>query len=543
MSVARSVPRRRRPSPAPDRATSPISPLGRILARLEDTPSFARVALTASALAVQAGDVMRAEAPARMALGQAARYEWDTAGLGGGRALRVGHRSVAVNVVRRVGGAEPGDLADALELGALLRDLDRCDEALAVVREAMARAPEAATVWSLLASIAGQQGDDEEARVFHDQAMRLDPTSPPVLANAAVARLDVGDARGAIQACDAALAHASTVAQAMVIRMTRSQARLLAGDLAGGWDDYAARLAPERRESLAFDLPWPRLDQDQPLEGLDLLLVGEQGLGDEVIFGGMIGDLLAALGPEGRLTLAVEPRLIPLFARAWPGVRVVGHASAVLSGRLTRAIPDLVDPEIQAWTPMADLLPRLRGSLDAFQTGPFLPPDPARVARWRDWLADLPAGDKVGVMWKSLKMSGLRARRFAPFEAWAPVLATPGKTFVSLQYGEAREELALAAQRWGVALAQPPGLDLTNDLEGVTALCAALDLVIGPPTATTNLAAAAGVPTWMICANPAWITLGTDRYPWYPRARAFTPGGEADWGRRMEIVAGALRDL
>lgn len=570
-----SVARQRRPlAKASDRAKTPVSPLGRILARLEGAPPLARVALTAGALAVQAGDFTRAEAQARMALGQAAPLAHRLIGLAREKAgalprafeayreahrlapndpdtardlARMAHRlgqpSLAIQLLDRVRLVEPDDLADALELGALLRDQDRYDEALAVVRQALRNAPEVASVWSLLGSIASHQGDDHEACVFHDQAMLLDPASPSILANAAVARLDVGDARGAMAACDTALAQAPSDTQAAVIRMTRAQARLLAGDLPGGWDDYAARLAPQRREALAFDLPWPSLPPDEPLEGLDLLAVGEQGLGDEVMFGGMIGDLLAALGPRGRLTLAIEPRLIPLFSRAWPGVRVVGHASAVLSGRLTRTIPDLLAPEIHAWTPMAALLSRLRPALDAFQAGPFLRPDPGRVAHWRAWLDGLPTGDKVGVLWKSLKMTGPRVRRFAPFEAWAPVLSTPGKTFVSLQYGEAREELAFAAERWGVTLAVPPGLDLTQDLDGVAALCAALDGVIGPPTATTNLSAALGVPTWMICAHPAWPTLGTGRYPWYPAARAFTPVGEEPWERRMARVAQALGEV
>ncbi|WP_161495028.1 tetratricopeptide repeat protein [Caulobacter sp. BP25] len=568
MSIAHQ---RRRLANASDRATTAISPLGRILARLEGAPPLARVALTAGALALQAGDFMRAEAQARMALGQAAPLAHRLIGLAREKAgesprafeayreahslaptdpdtardlarmaNRLGHPSLAIELLIRVRQVVPDDLADALELGALLRDQDRYDEALAVVREALRRAPEAAAVWSLLGSIASHQGDDQEARAFHDQAMLLDPISPAILANAAIARLDVGDALGAIEACDTALAHAPTPAQAAVIRMTRAQARLLAGDLPGGWDDYAARLAPERPESLAFDLPWPRLEPDEPLEGLNLLLIGEQGLGDEVMFGGLIGDLIAALGPGGRLTLAVEPRLVSLFARSWPGVRVFGHVSAVLAGRLTRTIPDLFDPEIQAWAPMADLPPRLRPALDAFTAGPFLRPAPARAAHWRVWLEGLPAGDKVGVLWKSLKMTGPRTRRFAPFEAWRPVLATPGKTFVSLQYGEAHEELAFAAERWGVALVEPPGLDLTHDLEGVAALCAALDGVIGPPTATTNLSAAVGAPTWMIYAHPAWPTLGTGRHPWYPSARAFTPDGEADWSRRMARVGQAL---
>jgi hypothetical protein len=390
----------------------------------------------------------------------------------------------------------------------------------------------------LLGSIAAQKGDDDDARVFHDEALRLAPRDVPILANAALARLDVGDAAAALEACDAALAARPTPPQTAAVRLARATARLCLGDL-DGWSDYAARLAPERREAMTFDIPGQRWTPAQPLRGLSLLLVGEQGLGDEVMFGSMIGDALAALGPAGRLTLAVEPRLVPLFARAWPAVRVVGHVTTSLAGRLRRTVPDA--GAVQAWAPLGDLLPLLRGTPEKFDgASAFLEPDPSLVFHWRDWLSSLGEAPKVGIIWRSGLMAGLRSRRFAPFEAWTPVLATPGTVFLNLQYGESEPDLA-RAQAAGLTIHRPPNLDLMQDLEGVAALCRALDLVIGPPTATTNLAAAIGAQTWIISGNPNWPALGTGGYPWYPAVRAFQPDG-ANWEARLEAVARALAE-
>ncbi|PVM87221.1 tetratricopeptide repeat protein [Caulobacter radicis] len=552
-------------------AERPLSPLHRIAARLDEVPAAARKRLVAAGDALADGDFARAESLAAAALPEGASLALRLIGLVRERAgalpqafealrqahlkapadpdgvrdlarlaRRMGQPALAADLLARVRAARPGDLADAQDLAAVLRDLDRCDEALAIVREAMADAPQAPHLWSLLGSIAAQKGDDADARVFHDEALRLAPREVPILANAALARLDVGDATAAKEACDAALAARPTPPQAAALRLTRATAQLCIGDLPSGWADYAARLAPERREALVFDIPAPRWTPDLPLHGLSLMLVGEQGLGDEVMFGSMIGDALAALGPTGRLTLAVEPRLAPLFARAWPGVRVIGHATTSLAGRLRRTVPDA--GPVQAWAPLGDLLPLLRGTLESFEDAkPFLAPDPARVEHWRDWLESLGLGPKVGILWRSGLMAGLRSRRFAPFEAWTPVLATPGAVFVNLQYGDAEPNLA-RAQTQGLTIHRPPGLDLMQDLEGVAALCQALDLVVGPPTATTNIAAALGAETWIVSANPNWPALGTTGYPWYPTVRAFQPDGET-WEARLEAVARALAQI
>ena len=56
------------------------------------------------------------------------------------------------------------------------------------------------------------------------------------------------------------------------------------------------------------------------------------------------------------------------------------------------------------------------------------------MARWRETLAALGPEPTVGVCWKSLKLTGSRARCFSPFELWRPVLETPGVRFVQPFY-------------------------------------------------------------------------------------------------------------
>src|SRR5690606_6373231 len=127
-------------------------------------------------------------------------------------------------------------------------------------------------------------------------------------------------------------------------------------------------------------------------------------------------------------------------------------------------------------------------TLADFPHQPFLTPDPARVADFREQLARLP-GRKVGLCWRSMMLGAKRAKYFSPIDGWAPVLQTPGVTFINLQYGDCAEELARAASRHGVTVHALDGLDLKNDIDGAAALCAALDLVISAPTAAAATAA------------------------------------------------------
>jgi hypothetical protein len=157
-------------------------------------------------------------------------------------------------------------------------------------------------------------------------------------------------------------------------------------------------------------------------------------------------------------------------------------------------------------------------------------------------LSALGPGPKTGLVWKSLKVETARARFYSPFDAWAPVLNTPGAMLVNLQYGDCAAEIAAARDQLGVEIFEPPGVDLKDDLDEVAALSCALDLVIGPANATSNIAAACGVETWLISTPGAWPKLGTRRYPWYPSMRVFDPPGYNRWEPVMAEVAEALAE-
>ncbi|MCR5880026.1 hypothetical protein [Phenylobacterium sp. J367] len=261
-----------------------------------------------------------------------------------------------------------------------------------------------------------------------------------------------------------------------------------------------------------------------------------------MLFANVLSDIADRLGPDGHMSIAVEPRLIPLFQRSFPDATVGRHVTGLLKGRHARQAPFIKDlAEIDLFAPMASLLREYRREVGAFpERDRFLVADPERVAHWREVLQGAGDGPKVGLLWKSaLKRSG-RARYFSPFEAWAPILRQEGVAFVNLQYGDCAEELAFVKKTLGVDIWQPPGIDLKQDLDDVAALCCAMDLTIGFSNATFNLAAACGAPAWLITTPAAWTLLGTERYPWYPQARVFKPEGFGAWDDVMAEIGDAL---
>ena len=472
--------------------------------------------------------------------------ESDVANDLGRLAFRMGMKELAEQLFRRYIEAHPTAWHAMGNLATAIRDQGRAAEAIEILRAAIRGDATDPTLWNTLGTVVSEQSDHPTALIFFDEALRLAPDFAQARYNRGNTRLEMGETEAALADCEAALEMVRSESDRAMMQLARATIKLALGRVGDGWDDYEARLDPQFAAATIFVADErPRWTPDADLAGKTLLVMGEQGLGDEVLFANMLPDLIEALGPDGKLVLALEQRLVPLFQRSFPDAEVAPHLTFMQHGRNFRAAPALGDfGRFDLWAPMASLLRRFRRHVEDFPAREqFLLPDPARVAHWRAALQDAPAGCKVGILWKSMKVESARTRYYSPFELWAPVLKTPGVTFVNVQYGDCADEIAWAGRALGVEIWTPPGIDLKQDLDDIAALTSALDLTIGFANATSNIAAAAGAPTWIISSPGAWPRLGTDRMPWYPQARVFSPPTLASWAPTMAEVAAALAAL
>jgi len=423
-----------------------------------------------------------------------------------------------------------------------LREAGQADAAIDVLKPVVAAHPTLAPLWETLGTTMVAKGDRATALIFLDEALRLDPANLHARFHRGTLRFDEGDALGALDDIAACARSFNDPVNRASAELTAAHMALGTGDLAAGWQWYEGRHKRGTLHEVDYVTRLPRWKTGQPLAGKCLFISAEQGLGDEVLFASLLPDILNDIG-DGHVGLAVEPRLVPLFRRSFPDVTVMAHRTQTINGRVRRTFPDLKAKDYGAWALLGDFLPVYRSTIDAFpKRDRFLSPDPERVAYWRDTFARLGPEPKVGVLWKSLKSTELRDRYFSPFTQWRDVLATPGIRFVNIQYGDTSAERA-EAKAAGLDITTPEGIDLKDDLDDLAALTAALDLVIGPANATSNIAAATGTPIWMLMPPRAWLMLGRDDYLWYPRARAFVAPTFGNWAPALAGMKAALLTL
>ena len=453
------------------------------------------------------------EAVAALEHAAALMPEDGTARLNLGRArFEAGRWHAAAMALRSALALDPA--ADALELlAAALRKAGREDEAVVALRRALRLRPDTPNGWHAL-SLA-ESGD---LRSLH-RALALQPDHRNALSGLANRLRDRQEIAASLRLHDRAVRLQPASAEA---RWNRSLARLLAGDLTGGWEDYEARWGVADFPTKPRGLPQP-LWTGQNIAGQTILLHEEQGRGDAIQFV-RYAPLVAARG--ARVLLEVGGDLVPLF-RGLPGVeRVFARGEAL--------------PAFDWQCPLLSL-PRAFGTrLETVPAAvPYLTADPARVAAWRGRLL---AGDglKIGLVWAGNPHFAGDRERSPGLAALAPLLEVPGCRFFGLQLGPGHDELARRAL--------PPSFtDLApeiRDFADTAAIMASLDLVVSSCTAPAHLAGALGVPLWVLLSHaPDWRWL-LDRAdsPWYPTARLFRQPRPGDWAAVAEEVATALAE-
>ena len=408
------------------------------------------------------------------------------------------------------------------------------------------RMPAEAVLWNALATVLAESRTlPKKAIVFYEEAIRLAPGFPrgPITIWASpyshLGRLDE-----ALEAYDNALARAVDPKEIIEGEHSRSVCLMGMGRLEEGFREYEIRNTPRFRSYVQHVLKAPRWN-GEPLAGKRLLIVGEQGLGDELMFATVIPDLIEAVGRGGLLQIAVEPRLVSFFARSFPKAEVGSYDDRkVVTDDGTyevRFIPWAIENgEPDFYATMGAPLQFLRKSAADFPAQPLFVAEPARVAEYRRRLDAMGPGPFVGICWRSMMQDVKRQKYFSPLDAWGPVLQAKGVTFVNVQYGDCGADLARAREMFGIDIAVFEDLDLKADIEGAAALSAALDLVVSAPTAAAAIAASTGTETWFLTAGRTWPQLGTDRFPWYAKTRVFSPEKFGDWATLMPRLAGEL---
>lgn len=365
------------------------------------------------------------------------------------------------------------DSTKLIEEGNRLRGEDRPDQALKCYMLAMCHDPDSSAAFNNYGNVLRECGQARRGIPFLEHAIILDPTSVTARFNLAVSYL-------------------------------------IMGDYARGWPAYEARWQYEHLAGTEPQHKQPRW-KGEDLRNKTILVVGEQGHGDNIQFCRFLGNLHAA---GARVLFQTTAGLIPLFA-----------SSTIISwiGQY-----DQTPPEFDYWIPIMSIPGVLGITLENLpKQVQYINADAEKYTAWLRTLGPKKRM-RVGFSWSGRRDAWLNRHKGVPFEVMLDLIKrNPQYEWINLQVDVAGEEdEALAA----VGVTRYPGT--IQSFADTAALINCLDVVISVDTAITHLAGAMGRPTWLMlqwfATDWRWM-LDRDSNPWYSTVRIFRQPSMGDW--------------
>jgi tetratricopeptide (TPR) repeat protein len=448
----------------------------------------------------------------------------------------------ALNWLRKASDLRPGHAESARELGDALMALNRNEEAIAAYRHALSLQPDSIPVllsfggrlqeerrfeeaaaafgkvadldpnhcngWlSLGAALLGLSQYADSLAAFR-RGLALEPGSVVAYCNMSLALMGLDRLQEAVEASRKAL---FIEAGSAVASFNLGCALLTLGNFREGWEAYDYRFVMGGNKWLrpeAHAAPWT----GEPLAGKSILVLGEQGNGDQIQF----SRYLPALRDLGASVSYLAPdRLHRLL-------RTLGGSITLLS-----EIPP--DARFDFQCPLMSLPGRFDRLDLPIPTRPYLKAEPERVAQWKDRIGD--QGFRVGIAWRGNRYPHGDGFRSFRLDALRSLAALPSVRLISLQLKEGKEELDKLPAEMHVEV---PGPDFDAGPDGfldTAAVLAVMDLVISCDTSIAHLAGALGRPLWIALNRTPewrWQRQRTDTI-WYPTARLFRQETNGDW--------------
>jgi hypothetical protein len=247
-----------------------------------------------------------------------------------------------------------------------------------------------------------------------------------------------------------------------------------------------------------------------------ILVIREQGIGDEILYGTMYSDLLNEFLD---LVIECDERLIPLFKNSFESHR--NKFVKLGTHSLDTNKINSFDYIIYA----GSLGKYFRNDLNSFSQNPYIKNLENYKDSELDNILNKTPGLKIGISWKSLN-NRYSSEKSLLLEDFENIFNIENSTIFNLQYGDIYEDLKNFTKKLDYKIITLETLDLFNNFTGLANLLKKLDLFVTVSNSTAHLAGALGVKTILIKpANHAsfhYWDYEDGKTPWYKSINIIT---------------------
>ena len=437
---------------------------------------------------------------------------------------------------------EPKNVIAHLNLGILHRDMGQLEKSQTRLKLAKELKPDDPIIFNNLGITLFDQNKLNEAKVCYETALSLNPSCSPAYMNLAIYFKRIKQFKNARSYFKKSLEADPNFIDAKV---GMSWIDLTLKNFRRGFELFENRHHKSRSYRVTplpkiFSPQYTGTNLNRDLKGKHLLILPEQGIGDEVMFSSVLHELesLKKNSLQIKITLVCDKRLVDLYNRSFKFLTAIPKDPEHSYHHL--------DNEIDYWIFNGSLPKFFRLTCEDFDAPiPYLRANENCYKEWKKRYSLLNHTINIGISWRGGLAAKSRADRSLDLDQLLPVLtkASQNANLINLQYGEHTSEIEEFTKRSGIPIHDWEDSNPLKDVESFIAQIKALDLVLTIDNSTAHFAGALGKKTHLMLPfdqDWRWGEESTNSY-WYSKnLTLFRQKSLGNWSTVIQSIREAL---
>ena len=305
-------------------------------------------------------------------------------------------------------------------------------------------------------------------------------------------------------------------------KINLSRLQLSKHEFIHGWEGYELRQGGTNKTYSILNVEKQNIWNGKKFNG-ELIVHGEQGLGDQVLFSSVLEELKNYCNS---IKVSVDKRLVPIMQRSFKGMVFLNKMKPIqIKSNKTKNIL------------LGSLCQYLRKEINDFEfnKSPWLKASKTKIDEINNMFS-FNKKIKVGISWKGGSVK--RVNREINIIDLCSIFDEKKYELINLQHANFKDDIDLVNKKLNRKILYSKKLNYKEDLDSVLALIDKCDLIITLGNTIGHLSSAIGKKTFILVApNAQWYWLSEYKKKlWYPNCNVIISKNNDNWSESISFL-------
>lgn len=437
--------------------------------------------------------------------------------------IHLNKHNEASKILSKLIKSDPKNTNALINLGVINLEKNNFESAIEYLEKAKQTKKNDYKIYYNLGLLEDKRNSSEEAVKNFIHAIKLNPKHAQSYYNLACVFQQMGNIEGAYLNFQKAIKIKPNYIDAQINLSRLDLSRL---NFNNGWSGYELRQGGVDKTYDVLNINKRNIWNGKITEK-NLIIHGEQGLGDQILFSSILRELK---NYSNNITATVDKRLIEIMKRNFHDIIFLDRLETIqideknTKNILLGSLPQFLRQEEKDF--ISNKIPWIKSSDSKTQE--------------IDNIFSFSNKIKVGLSWRGSSLK--RVNRQIDLQDLVKIFDPEKYELINLQHSDYEEDIDFVLRKFKRKITFEKEFDYKNDFEGIAALVSKCDIIITLGNTIAHLSSAMGKKTYVLVAsNAQWYWLSENKKKlWYPNCNVIISKNNNNWSESIKYLESVI---